>query len=66
MVFVDKAKCISCGICFTTHANVFTMWADGKAEVKEELKDKKNEELTQIEKDDYEAAKTACPVGAIE
>lgn len=65
MITVDKSRCMPCGLCFRSYDNVFVQGADGKAEVKAELKDKKDEELTQAEKDSYAAAKGTCPVEAI-
>jgi len=38
MVSVDKEKCIGCGLCASTCAEVFEMGDDDKAKVKEQKK----------------------------
>ena len=56
-VSVDKAKCIGCGACVSMCPDVFEMGDDGKSHVKDSKA---------CDKSDCEAAKNACPVGAIE
>ena len=55
---VDKSKCITCGLCFSTHADLFVLGADGKAEA---LK----QPGTPEEQAAFEEAMWACPVEAI-
>ena len=55
-VSVDKKKCISCGACISICPDVFEFGDDGKSAVKKGAN---------LESDDIEAAKSACPVSAI-
>ncbi len=56
-VYVDKEKCIGCGLCASLVPEVFEI-KEGKSEVKVE-------EIEEEKKDNVKKAIEACPVGAI-
>lgn len=58
MSIVDKDKCITCGLCFSVHADLFALWADGKAEAAKQPE-------TPEEQAAFVEAMGACPVEAI-
>ncbi len=60
MASIDKTKCLPCGLCFSTHPEVFVLWKDGKAEVVNEGN------LTPEQQAIYDEVKWQCPVWAIE
>ena len=55
---VDKNKCITCGLCFSVHSDLFVLGVDGKAEA---LKQPETPE----EQTAFTEAMGACPVEAI-
>ena len=58
-VKVNKEKCIGCGFCAGTCAEVFELGDDGKSQIREGADLEKN-------KDCIKEAQQGCPVGAIE
>ncbi|MEM2174597.1 MAG: ferredoxin [Candidatus Micrarchaeia archaeon] len=56
VVKIDKKKCIGCGSCVAICPKVFELGSDGKAKVKNEKGDTK---------ENIQKAANACPVGAI-
>lgn len=57
-VWVDKNKCIGCGLCVSLAGEIFEMKEDGKSHVKQEADFEKNKEI-------IKQAKDSCPVQAI-
>jgi ferredoxin len=58
MSIVDKDKCITCGLCFSVHSDLFILGADGKAEAAKQPQ-------TPEEEAAFVEAMGACPVDAI-
>lgn len=58
MSMVDKNLCITCGLCFGVHGDLFALWADGKAEAT-------RQPVGQEDMDNFEDAMVSCPVAAI-
>lgn len=57
-VWVDKNKCIGCGLCVSLAGEVFEMGEDNKSQVKQGADFEKNKEA-------IKQAKDSCPVQAI-
>ena len=56
---VNQDKCLRCGMCTGIAMDIFEFDDDGNIKVE-------NEKINEENKEDVEAAKNNCPVGAIE
>ena len=67
-IILEREKCIGCGSCNVVCPKYFELADDGKAHIKDSVKDEKTnkEELEVVKIECAESAAEACPVECIQ